>query len=119
MDKVVEGPKPREPSGKRSRPCRGAEVQEIPQVLRLGAGSFLQAHRTAGERRACSHIPFYACSGHAFSSGELLRDTEQESKCRAHRSHRCAEAPSNLGTEQSSSMTGNSVVNKLGMPLLR
>lgn len=71
IDKVVEGSKPREPNSRRSRPRKGAEVREIPQVLRLGAGSLLgaQAHRTAGERRACSHIAFHACSGHAFGSG--------------------------------------------------
>lgn len=59
-------------------------------MLRLAAGALLQAHRTAGERRAGSHIPCDACSGQAFGGGELLRDTEQESECRARRSHRCA-----------------------------
>lgn len=73
MDKVVEGSKPRQPSSKRSRPRKGAEVREIAPVLRLAAGALLQAHRTAGERRAGSHIPCYGCSGHAFGGGELLR----------------------------------------------
>lgn len=83
-----------------NRVARGADhakvqrcVRETPQVLRLAAGALLQAHRTAGERRAGSHIPGDACSGQAFSGGELLRDTEQESECRAHRTLRCARPP--------------------------
>lgn len=73
MEKVAEGSNPRQPSSKRSRPRKGAEVWEIPHVLRLAAGVLLQAHCTAGERRAGSHIPCYACRGHAFGGGELLR----------------------------------------------